>query len=220
MGTFCFCRNGLLNTINHLGLTLAVAVPAEFILRNRTVSGRRNEHGKALPLAGVPARLANHFDLGIYFDFRLVMIGSIVPDILDKPLGFLIAPDLLNNNLRTIGHSGLFALAFVLAGLAIHFMLRNPQVLIMAVSSAGHLILDQMWNIRDTLLWPLLGLEFRQGTTTLSEYIWFHVHGLLDPRPMDLVTGGIILVFIIYVTVFTGIKPFLKIGKIHPVMPA
>ncbi|MCI0887630.1 MAG: metal-dependent hydrolase [Chloroflexi bacterium] len=208
-----------MNTINHVGLTLLAAVPVEYIIRQRIASGKRKRHSKALALAGLPVLSVNGISALTYFDFRLVIIGSIVPDILDKPMGFLLAPDLLNNNLRTIGHGGLFALAFVLAGLAAHYIMRNPQLLVMAIASAGHMVLDQMWQQWDTVFWPFLGLEFRQGTTTLSEYIRFHVQGLLHPAPLDFVTAGIILGFMIYVIVSSGIGLFIKSGRVLPVRP-
>ena len=119
LGTSCFHGDWAVNTINHIGLTLATAMTAEFIIRQRITSSSGKKHRKALAMAGAPAHLANRLNGGIYFDFRLVIVGSIVPDILDKPLGFFLAPDLVNSNLRTIGHGGLFALAFVLAGLTI-----------------------------------------------------------------------------------------------------
>lgn len=208
-----------MNTINHIGLTLAIALPAEYIIRQRLTSGRRRKQAKWLRLAGIPAQLANRLSPSVYFDFRLVMIGSILPDILDKPMGFFLARELLNGNLRTIGHGGLFALTFLIAALAVHFILRNPQLLVMAVVSAGHMVMDQMWTQPGTLLWPLFGLEFPIGQTTFSEYITFHLHGLLRPQPMDFIAAGIILGLLIYVVISSGITIFLKSGKVLPVRP-
>ena len=170
-------------------------------------------------LAGESTQLANRISPAIFFDFRLVMIGSIVPDILDKPMGFFLALDLLNGNLRTIGHGGLFALAFVMAGLATHFILRNPQLLVMAVASAGHMVMDQMWKQWDTLLWPLRGLEYPFATTTMSEYLSFHIQGLLNPDPLDFFTAGIILGLLVYVFISSGTIFFFKSGKVLPVRP-
>jgi hypothetical protein len=37
-------------------------------------------------------------------DYRALVLGSVLPDIIDKPLVWL-APDLVNNSLRSVGHS-------------------------------------------------------------------------------------------------------------------
>ena len=208
-----------MNTLNHVGLTLAVALPAEYLIRRTVTSSRRRGLSKGLALAGVPLAAADRISPAIFFDFRLVVIGSIIPDILDKPLGFFLIPELLNGNLRTIGHGGLFALAFLLVGLAANFAIRNPQILVMAAASAAHLVLDKMWLQRDTLLWPIFGLQFPQGTTSLSEYMWFHLRALMSPQPLDFVTAGIVLALAAYVVVSSGVLVFFKHGRVLPVRP-
>ena len=76
----------------------------------------------------------------ISFDTRLIIIASMLPDILDKPLGILGI-----GGGRFIFHS----LAFVV----LLYFVRNE----LFFGSAIHLILDRMWEEPKILLYPLLG---------------------------------------------------------------
>lgn len=98
---------------------------------------------------GVIYAINARFRLGV--DYRLVILGSLLPDIIDKPLGNIILHDALNNG-RIIGHS--FAFLLLLAVIGITY---KKGVLYAAYGVLTHLILDWMWLNPVTLLWPLLG---------------------------------------------------------------
>ena len=206
-----------LNAIGHIGFTLAGAVPAEYLIRRVVTLRRGNRHAEGLAAGGVTTPAHRHAFAYSFFDFRLVMIGSVIPDLLDKPIGFFLAPELVNNNLRTFGHGGLFALAVLALALAATYFLRNPQLIVMAGASMGHLVMDQMWLQKRTLLWPALGLEFRRGTTTLSEYITFHIHGLLRPELLDYAAWAVILGFLAYVVFSSSILSFITTGRLRAI---
>lgn len=89
-------------------------------------------------------------------DLRLPLLLALLPDLIDKPLAFLVR-GLVNGSTRNFGHSALGALA-VLAALLWLRRGRGDAGLLWACY-AGHLVLDRMW-LRDNpvvLLWPLLG---------------------------------------------------------------
>lgn len=88
-------------------------------------------------------------------DYRLVILGSMLPDLIDKPLGVFILSDELHNG-RVLGHSLLFVVLLLLAALAFRGS-AGPALSALALGSAAHLVLDRMWMHTDTLLWPLLG---------------------------------------------------------------
>ena len=102
-------------------------------------------------------------------------LGSMLPDIIDKPLGLIVFGS--PNMGRTIGHTLLFLL--VLTALALYT--RDIRLASLTWGVLAHLILDGMWNSPETLLWPLFGpFPDRQLLDTLS-YIEMLLDGLKDP---------------------------------------
>ncbi len=111
---------------------------------------------RSAPVAEAAAQRPPHAGI----DYRFVILGSILPDLIDKPLGVFLLREQLSNG-RTIAHSLLFGLLVTLAALT-----RRGKVsrglLSAALGSAAHLVLDQMWTQTDTLFWPLKGLSFQR----------------------------------------------------------
>lgn len=97
--------------------------------------------------------------LKVRMNYGLIILGSLLPDIIDKPLGMLLLP--LNSG-RIFGHTLLFIFVLLLIGL------KYRKFLFLSFASFLHLIEDEMWNVPETLFWPLLG-DFPAG-----EYSSFH----------------------------------------------
>ena len=95
---------------------------------------------------------------GAGFDFRLVILGSMLPDIIDKPLGIYILGEGLSNG-RIFAHSLLFVLLLLLAAFAWRGS-AGSALSLLALGSLAHLAMDRLWTDLDTLLWPLLGWRF------------------------------------------------------------
>jgi membrane-bound metal-dependent hydrolase YbcI (DUF457 family) len=95
-------------------------------------------------------------------DYRLLLLGSMLPDILDKPMGTWLMADVFGNG-RIFGHTLLLAL--ILLGIGVYLFARSRRVGIfsLALGCIAHLCLDQMWLQPQTLLWPLLGWSFPKG---------------------------------------------------------
>jgi hypothetical protein len=89
-------------------------------------------------------------------DLRLPILLSILPDLIDKPIAFLL-PALVNGNTRNFGHTLLGALV-VLAFLLSRRRRLGASLLLWACY-AGHLLLDRMWLGDGPIIffWPLLG---------------------------------------------------------------
>jgi len=116
-------------------------------------------------------RLAGLFQSG--FDFRFVLIGAILPDLVDKPLGHLIFKEQLSNG-RVYGHTFLFFLLLFICGLWLYQRRSRSWLLVLALGDLGHLILDEIWNVPVTLAWPLLGWGFPRldmGLLELASHI-------------------------------------------------
>ena len=95
----------------------------------------------------MPRRLGDAFvSLSHRVDLRVLLVGSLLPDIIDKPIGLLVFPDLFGTG-RLFCHTLLFCL-----------------LLALSYGSAMHLVLDGMWRSPETLLWPAMGLILRGET--------------------------------------------------------
>ena len=98
-------------------------------------------------------------------DYRLLAVGALLPDLIDKPLSWFILPGLLDGITRNFGHTLLFSLLLLAiwqlgSGRRLNFLLP------LAIGSALHLLLDGMFSLPTTLLWPFMGWDFVEGGHT------------------------------------------------------
>ena len=100
-------------------------------------------------------------------DYRLVFIGSILPDLIDKLTIFLIANGSIHSG-RIFAHSLLFVLLITGAGMLVWKKSRKPWLLTLAFCSLIHLILDSMWLYPSTLFWPLYDISMVQSSNSLE----------------------------------------------------
>ncbi len=116
-------------------------------------------------------------------DFRLVLLGSILPDLIDKPLGAV-----LHLEARLWAHSLLFL--GILAALSLWPALRRMRWT--AFGDAVHLLVDLIWEQPMVALWPLLGIAFPAGEQSFENY--FQIL-LTDPYvQFGEIAGGAILI--------------------------
>jgi len=93
----------------------------------------------------------------------MVLLGSLLPDILDKPSWLFAFSDIFPCG-RDYGHTFLFNLLLFICGL-IMIKYKKSWLLIISLSSIVHLVLDQMWDNPVALWWPVLG-PFNRAETT------------------------------------------------------
>jgi hypothetical protein len=155
------------------------------------------------------ARLSRHWDL------RVLLIGSLLPDIIDKPLGHILFREYLSSG-RTFAHTLLFAILIMAGGLFLRYRTGKTWMLILSTGTFIHLILDEMWlqSWRATILWPLYGLEFpKADLTDWTSNLWY---GLLHEPAVYVpeIIGGVVIILFLWILVrnggFTG---FLKRGR-------
>lgn len=87
--------------------------------------------------------------------FRWFLLGALLPDLVDKPLGRAIFGDYFQNG-RIFFHT-LLVLCLMLA---VGLLLRrrgDVRILSLAAGMAIHLFLDAIWIFPETALWPFLG---------------------------------------------------------------
>ena len=91
-------------------------------------------------------------------DYRLVLVGSMLPDLADKPVIFLLSSNSIHSG-RIFAHTLLFTLLLSIAGILVLKKYSRSWLLVLACSSFIHLLLDSMWHYPDTLFWPAYGLS-------------------------------------------------------------
>jgi len=90
-------------------------------------------------------------------DYRLAMLGSILPDLVDKPVGRVLFRDQLDSG-RLWGHSLLVNVLFF----SVLFFMRGRgkrRLVLVPVGSLLHLALDGVWAQPRVFWWPLFGWE-------------------------------------------------------------
>ena len=110
-----------------------------------------------------------------WVDLVFLALGSMLPDIIDKPLGLLAFGTAEQG--RTFGHTLLFLM--VLAALAVY--LKNVRIASLSVGVLAHLVLDSMWKSPAILLWPLLGNFPPVQDLGILDYFQTLLYGLRDP---------------------------------------
>lgn len=105
-------------------------------------------------------------------DPRFLVIGALLPDLVDKPIGRIIFASSVANG-RIIGHTLLFSFLLLLTGLYLYEKRKDIKVLALATGSFFHLFEDQMWAQPQTFFWPLHGLSFPRDHTDYTglEYL-------------------------------------------------
>lgn len=99
------------------------------------------------------------------FSYPLVIVGSILPDLIDKPLGRAILP--LGSG-RLIGHTLAFLLILIIIGILLGL---SWEMLTIALADGLHLAEDRMWEQPAILLWPLLGGFQVHKAVSINDYV-------------------------------------------------
>jgi membrane-bound metal-dependent hydrolase YbcI (DUF457 family) len=155
----------------HLGITLGTAAIAAGVNSAVHKETRQDDNQAAdthnstilYRLKSIAATIGSCFKiLSRKIDSRAILIGAVLPDIIDKTIGHVILAGVLDNG-RIFAHSLLFLLLVTITGVLVNSYSHNKFVLFMAYGLLMHLILDSMWLNPHTLFWPLLGITFEPG---------------------------------------------------------
>ncbi|MCH7576912.1 MAG: metal-dependent hydrolase [Chloroflexi bacterium] len=93
-------------------------------------------------------------------DYRLVAAGSMLPDLIDKPLGIYVLRRRVGSG-RIYGHTLLFGLGLVLGGSLLARRGRHG-LLGLGLGVVTHILTDVVMLSPRTFFWPLGGLRFRR----------------------------------------------------------
>ncbi len=152
-------------------------------------------------------------------DYRIVLLGSMLPDIIDKPIGHLLFPDTFENNGRIFAHTLLFFMLIMTYGLFRFYQYGKNDMLVLALCSGFHLILDGMWMFTRTLFWPLMGWQF-PSTDLVDLREWLESMGdAAKTEPVIYVTEtiGLVILTILAVKILKNksVLNFIKRGTIQ-----
>ena len=94
-------------------------------------------------------------------DLRWVMVGSLLPDLIDKPIGSIFFHDTFGTH-RLLAH----AVVFPIVGLAVVLVATRRGSAIrrgligLVIGVFVHLLLDAAWASPEAFWWPFFGAEF------------------------------------------------------------
>ena len=175
--------------LGHIGITLgAVGLLAGVI--ERISSNATAEKGVSASTSSIDGKVTGSVSdneaswftsLAHNNDVKYLVIGSILPDIIDKPVGLGICRDRFSNG-RIFSHTLLFPT--ILANIS-HLFYRHygkTGGFSLALGAFVHLILDRMWREPKTLFWPLFGLRFKRVDT--SNWLLNILRGLFTDSAM------------------------------------
>lgn len=205
--------------LGHSGLTLGAAVLLAGALSGKRSSkaSRNRAEESASPASQIaPSNKVSWLDsLANYIDIRLLLIGSLLPDIIDKLVGQVLFKETFSNG-RIFAHTLLFLILLTVAGL--YFYRRRSQTGLLAITfgTMTHLIFDQMWHIPQTLFWPLLG--FALVKIDLSNWIPGMLLAMLTAPSVyvpELLGGAILAWFALTLLRRKKIYAFIRYGRIQ-----
>jgi inner membrane protein len=184
----------------HIGITAGVAKACDIFLSMAKPDNSQESVSRSkitavigrqrLRLYSLLGRVKRRLDP---IDYRMVLLGSFLPDIIDKPV-FLLAGKNASLSGRDYAHTLLFNLVLLIGGLVL-IRYRKSGLLVISISSFTHLILDQIWNNPVILLWPLFGPLVKGERAGWLSGIWYGLFSSPDVYIPEIIGLAILLLF-------------------------
>ncbi len=165
-------------------------------------------------------------------DYRLIMLGAMLPDIIDKPLVLMLA-DKPVGSARFIAHSLIFTVALLVFGELCEVVFERSGFLIIACASFAHIIEDLIWCTPKVLFWPYYNWvygnintsrpTFSSGyiesrvriiTTSVSKLNWGEILSKPSVFIPELIGGVIIVYFLAKLILNRKLFEFIRTGKL------
>jgi inner membrane protein len=141
-------------------------------------------------------------------DFRFVLLGSMIADLIDKPIGFG-----LGIGGRAAAHTAAFAVGLTLLAFGVHMRGRS-DFLWLAFGHWTHLLLDGMWEAPEVLLYPAFGWTFPPETATVLDLLL----RIQDPVVLGgEILGAVLLAVLAHdagLTSWAAVKRFVRSGEL------
>ena len=145
-------------------------------------------------------------------DYRFVLIGALLPDIIDKPLWIFTGTNFPWDG-RGYAHTFLFSFLLLIGGLILVNRWNKTWLITIAICSFIHLVFDQMW-LSTTLWWPVTG-SIERGAT--EGWVPSLLHGLVS-NPYVYISESVGFIITLYISLrlimSKRVIHFLKTGDI------
>lgn len=149
-------------------------------------------------------------------DYRLVALGALLPDLIDKPIGRILLRSRFDSG-RLFAHTllvnvALFCVLFFMRG-----RIKRKAVLV-PIASLLHLAEDAMWSSPRTFWWPLLGTTFPQDPVRDGVLGWLNPLNSTEAMIQEPI-GALLLVWLFAahgMLGWDGIRSFLRTGHLEP----
>jgi inner membrane protein len=206
----------------HTVVTVGAALLLNRALTKSQAHRRVNEsRGKPRPRPGIPSQNWSSDGIVSWFtslanriDIRLLLVGSLLPDIIDKPVGVFLFRDTFSNG-RIFCHTLLFLILITLGGLYLYRSRNKTWLLVLSFGTFTHLILDRMWLTPRTLLWPLYGFSFEKIDLTHWMQQIFHILLTTPTVWISELAGAVIVACFVWLLVRRGnLYAFIRKGQV------
>ena len=149
----------------HIGLTLGATWGAQHALetKERRAEVSRNTTDNDHLTTSFAYKLLR---LVRKLDYRIILVSSMLPDIIDKPIGAFFFREKISSG-HIYGHTLLFLILTALAGLYLYKNRRMTWGLAISTGIFTHLVFDRIWHAPRTLFWPLLGSSFAREDVSI-----------------------------------------------------
>jgi len=179
--------------IAHIVVASGAAWSAERVVRRLF---RRQPAGAASAQLGAST--------GSLFDYRLVALGALLPDIIDKPLAWFILDDPAYEH--SFAHSLLFAAILILPGLSVARR-GDRRLLSLAFGDTMHLLCDPVMRTPEKLFWPLLGWSF-------DGRLGYAIDVPFDMRKLEPILAAIATVVLLRLWYCDRLRALLHLGRL------
>lgn len=198
--------------LGHTGLTLAAAFSVDAIVTR--IRGRSGSASTEPALVKSSRRRVFTW-MAHEIDLRLLLVGSLLPDIIDKPLGIYILRGSYGSG-RIFAHTVLFLLLTTAVALAVYFRWRRTGMLAIAFGCLTHLVFDQMWRTPQTLFWPLLGASFSHHVSG-DDWV-LQIARAVATRPdtyiPEIIGGTVLGGVLVWLLIHRRLSAFLRTGRL------
>jgi len=149
-------------------------------------------------------------------DLRILVLGGLLPDIIDKPLG-LIALHSLHNNGRLFFHTLLVLAVLGLAGWLLYRRGNRAGLLTLTLGMAAHLGLDAAWQEPRTFFWPFPGFDFPRYTQDFGlAFFWERFTTIPSVYGWEILGGLAFLGVFTWLVRNHALRAFIRAGQIRP----
>jgi len=206
----------------HIGITLASAALG-FGLRGRLRHGitehgledNSTNRGSYSSEDHTNSKASFFRTLAKRIDIRFLLLGSMLPDIIDKPVGIYLFRETFSSG-RIFSHTLLFLVLVVVTGMMLKRYSGNTWGLALSLGTLLHLVLDQMWQTPKTLFWPIFGIGFeRIETTYWLGNIWQALLGKPEVYVPEIIGFVVFVWFVWELLRHRAIIGFLKKGRVY-----